>query len=575
MKGERLKMKIGKKLAAWLLAIIMVLAMGMTSFAGEGKPEATDTADVTITDITGNPKITLYQIAEAVYGPSGKELVEYNWAADVTIQNKANPTADEINKIAQQLTGAAEPAIEPLGTITKGTLSNGTYTATVGAGVYIAILTGAADGSVYNPVLLSATYGEEGNLVVDKPEKVSANDAYLFGTTAVAKKTEPGVDKEITDGTAEDGEKETAGLGDVVSYKVTMTMPSYPANALNKTLFLTDTMSDGLTFLYDSLTVSIDGQTVTKEGDNFKLGDKTIATAHETGNGFNLNFDYDKLVSQPTTGAVYTPVVTYKGVVNNKAIVGETGNDNDVTFYYANEPNTGTTWTDTENEPDEATGVTSKEDSTTVYTYQIAFRKADANENTQYLSGAVFGIYKNEDCTRLIDQVTTNESGYAVSTKVSAGTYYLKELVAPTGYALNTIVYPVEASWTTATTTTKGSVTERTYTTENPGNAPQVGWIKERTFYELSEINEDGAEAGGYHPAYLSSKDTTTNSVTTVTVNEKGGGTVSLDFDIPNTKMIALPSTGGIGTTIFAIGGCVIMIAAAGLFFAHRRKTEK
>ena len=35
------------------------------------------------------------------------------------------------------------------------------------------------------------------------------------------------------------------------------------------------------------------------------------------------------------------------------------------------------------------------------------------------------------------------------------------------------------------------------------------------------------------------------------------------------------PSTGGIGTTIFTIGGCAIMIIAAGLFFATRRKTEK
>lgn len=38
---------------------------------------------------------------------------------------------------------------------------------------------------------------------------------------------------------------------------------------------------------------------------------------------------------------------------------------------------------------------------------------------------------------------------------------------------------------------------------------------------------------------------------------------------------LPLPSTGGIGTTIFTIGGCVIMIAAAGLYFASRRKENK
>lgn len=50
------------------------------------------------------------------------------------------------------------------------------------------------------------------------------------------------------------------------------------------------------------------------------------------------------------------------------------------------------------------------------------------------------------------------------------------------------------------------------------------------------------------------------------------------DFDnfdpitVTDDNLAALPSTGGIGTTIFTIGGCVIMIAAAGLYFASRRK---
>ncbi len=42
-----------------------------------------------------------------------------------------------------------------------------------------------------------------------------------------------------------------------------------------------------------------------------------------------------------------------------------------------------------------------------------------------------------------------------------------------------------------------------------------------------------------------------------------------------NDKLAALPSTGGIGTTIFTIGGCAIMIAAAALYFVNRRKSEE
>lgn len=50
---------------------------------------------------------------------------------------------------------------------------------------------------------------------------------------------------------------------------------------------------------------------------------------------------------------------------------------------------------------------------------------------------------------------------------------------------------------------------------------------------------------------------------------------VKIGTELTNTKLSSLPSTGGIGTTIFTIGGCVIMIAAAGLFFASRRKESK
>ena len=49
----------------------------------------------------------------------------------------------------------------------------------------------------------------------------------------------------------------------------------------------------------------------------------------------------------------------------------------------------------------------------------------------------------------------------------------------------------------------------------------------------------------------------------------------SVEDSMTDTELSALPSTGGIGTTIFTIGGCIIMIAAAGLFFASRRKSSK
>ena len=61
-----------------------------------------------------------------------------------------------------------------------------------------------------------------------------------------------------------------------------------------------------------------------------------------------------------------------------------------------------------------------------------------------------------------------------------------------------------------------------------------------------------------------------------VTVEVKAADkNVSLNGHLIDTKLASLPGTGGIGTTIFTVGGCIIMIAAAGLFFASRRKSSK
>lgn len=572
-------MKLRKKLIAGLLTATMVLGMSVTAFAAESqgkyetKPDNADRADVSITNIAGNPDVTLYQIASVQYGPGGVEFVDYNWAAGAKFGNVKAPTADEINEIAQGLI-AANPTINPIATWTAQDVGT-TFTQEVPAGAYIAVITGAGNGDIYNPILLTATYNEKGELTT-KP--IDSNAAYLFGTTAVAKSSSPDVKKEITDGVTVDATNDTintASVGDVVDYEVTPTVPTYPSNAKNKTFFISDRLSAGLTFEYDSLTVTVNGTALTRseDGNTFSYADGTVvAKAVAKDNGFNLNFVYDELVYD-AEGHVYAPVITYSGVINDDAVVGDDGNNNKVIYYYG-DPNTGTTWDKVEEEPDEAEGVNKKEDEETVYTYQLAFLKTGEGDDAQGLAGAKFGIYKDAECKKLIDVVTTNENGYAVSTNVESGTYYVKELVAPTGYSLNDEVYPITANWDTATTTSTATEIEREYTTTKPSNdALQVGWIKGETFYSFDEV---GANIDGYQAAYLKSEKTTTTSSETLVENpDKVGGTALLDEAIPNTKLSTLPGTGGIGTTIFTIGGCAIMIAAAGLYFASRRKENK
>ena len=56
---------------------------------------------------------------------------------------------------------------------------------------------------------------------------------------------------------------------------------------------------------------------------------------------------------------------------------------------------------------------------------------------------------------------------------------------------------------------------------------------------------------------------------------EKAADITAVNATMADTKISALPSTGGIGTTIFTVGGCAIMILAAGMFFVSRRRAAK
>ncbi len=65
----------------------------------------------------------------------------------------------------------------------------------------------------------------------------------------------------------------------------------------------------------------------------------------------------------------------------------------------------------------------------------------------------------------------------------------------------------------------------------------------------------------------------------TVTITEDEANSASANISktgkLTDTRLSALPSTGGIGTTIFTAGGCLIMIGAAVLFFVSRKKSSK
>lgn len=169
------------------------------------------------------------------------------------------------------------------------------------------------------------------------------------------------------------------------------------------------------------------------------------------------------------------------------------------------------------------------------YSADLTVTKVDAKNQKTTLTGAKFEVYSSARAD--LAESSTPLSFVKDETK---GAYILAE--AGTAGAVTEI--EVDAN---------GKVQVK-------GLAEGTYWFKETVAPKGYSINADGLE--------FTVSDQNDNGEA-VTEN------VSLSDQLTDTKLSSLPSTGGIGTTIFTIGGCLIMIVAAALFFASRRKEHK
>ena len=247
-------------------------------------------------------------------------------------------------------------------------------------------------------------------------------------------------------------------------------------------------------------------------------------------------------------------VITYKAKLNDQAGINFDANTNTATLEYSNNPSD---MNDTEKISDKTYTYTFGIDaslyaSSETLNYETSeLIKVDENGNviskvteisenppegkTEVLTGATFTLTNN--ATNKVYTATTDVNGKMKFEGLDAGTYTLVETAAPSGFTVDTTPHIVE-------------ITAQYYESE-----PNKGLL------EYYSITIDGEATSTYTATY------------------EGGTITNIDKDthtteIKNSKLATLPSTGGIGTTIFTIGGCVIMIAAAGLYFASRRRQE-
>lgn len=293
------------------------------------------------------------------------------------------------------------------------------------------------------------------------------------------------------------------------------------------TVCFNDTLSAGITFdNLDTVKIAnVDGDN-SKEITNYKFDDTDL---HEAGHptSFKLSIDDVKTCAAAAglnlnDGATIT--VTYTAHLNDKAYVnigsGSTENKNSVQLQYSNNPRPGDYW-----------GTTPKSE-VRVYTYQLNNTKYhDEDKPGNELAGAGFRLYSNEACHDE-DEIKLKMN--------DDGTY------------------------------------SRDFSTEGKGVEMISG--------QDGQFNVKGLDAGTY---YL--KETTPPSGYSACANKEivisathNGNHVELDSSKLSTTIInkkdggiTLPSTGGIGTTLFYVVGGGLMVAAIVLLVTKKRMENK
>ena len=527
-----------KKVIALLLAAVMVVAMGATVFAAGNVPSADDNATVTVKNVTSGT-VTGYKIVKGVYdGTNG--LKDFEAVEGVTIADISNPTEAEIAEIAKKIRNK-EITLETV-EFTKGASD---YTANVKAGTYLVIVTGTEDATLYNPMLVSASYDKDSKI---EGGTVDASGSYVLkGATVYAKSSTPTAKKTIVnaDGKTSDGADVSHGAdvyaGSTVNFQIESTIPDYSdAYDTDSLKFdVKDELDSTFTVDENSIKVYIDGSetALTKGNDTY--------TVECNGSNFTVKFASAYIKAN---GNAKVKVV-YEATLGANAKYNFDPNENKVTVIYSNEPGTDASGSPKTNETTDITyhytfgidatlggaktNVSGKTTTEIIKTSDEKRTSQTATTENEPISGATFTLTSKDGLKTFTS--TSDANGMLNFTGLDAGEYVLKETQAPDGYALEGKEHKV--------------VISAYYNTDG-------------TLASYS-IKIDDAETSTYTATYTK----TDNVVTGVTVTGDSNGT-----EIKNTKISNLPSTGGIGTYIFTIAGIAIMVAAVALFFANRRK---
>ena len=304
-------------------------------------------------------------------------------------------------------------------------------------------------------------------------------------------------------------------IGDKIPFKLEGTVPAdYDAEYTSYYFAFHDEEEAGLTFNPKSVKVSVDGDEITT---GFE-----VKTSTNDGCSFEVVFSNLKAIKAVHAGSKIR--VEYTSTLNPNAVIGGDGNLNKAQLEYSNNPR------------DTSSKDKTVWDNVVVFTYQVVVNKyANSVGENNKLKGAEFTLTKklNGDTTKVIAAVKSEDGVRFTFKGLDDGEYTLTETVTPEGYnTIDPITFNVNANH-------------------------EITW-----------------EGTGDRNTLL--KSLTGNQVTgKITFAENANVNGSLVTDIINKSGTTLPSTGGMGTTVFYVVGGGLMAVAVVLLVTKKRMENK
>lgn len=493
-------MKKAKKILGLLLAMVMMMSVAITAMAkGE-------TYSITINNSAEGHTYEAYQIftGDLSTNEAGeKVLSNIVWGSGVSEAGKtalgdAAAKAETLKTEADAKAFAKEVA--PYLTTAAGSAS------TVTDGNYV--ISGLAAGYYL-------VKDQDGSLTGDNDSYTEYIIKVVSDTTATPKSDKPKVEKKVKDTNDSTGvtsdwqDSADYDIGDSVPFQLKATLANNVSSYTTYKVVFHDTLSKGLTYK-DDAKIYIDG----KETNGFTVTSTVNADGTTT---LTVSCDDVKALGAGNSSVI---TVEYTATLNNNAVLGSSGNPNEVYLEYSNNPNkSGAGNNETGNTP---------EDVVIVFTYKTIINKVDGEG--QPLTGAEFTLEKYNNETGIWEAIAVVKSDNGTTFTFSGlddGKYRLTETTTPAGY--NTID-PIEFTITA----------EHEVLSDNPALTSLSG-----------NATDDKITFGS---------DVTEGSLSANVVNKAGS---------------TLPETGGMGTTIFYVLGAILVLGAAIMLIAKKRMSSE